>query len=522
MTLTTLLIRIGIVSLLLTLAMYFGLIKTRRASDIIDVDLSDEKEQRLNNNLVSFKKPSNFLMSLLQNFCGVLFLFSGWVKAVDPLGTAYKMEQYFAEFESTFQATWMKFIAPLFPLLSEYAIGFSVAMIVIEIVLGIMLIMGMRGKFTAWAFFLLVVFFTFLTGFTYLTGYVPNGGNFFDFASWGPYEKSNMKVTDCGCFGDFIKLEPYTSFLKDVALMFPAVFFLLRSKTMHQVFTKPIRTAIAGLTTVGLLVYCISNFSWDIPHADFRPFNIGKDVRTQKQIEQDAQAEVKITDWKLQHKESGEELIVPNGEYLGNYKKYKGIYSVVEQIKSEASIPPTKISDFTIEDADGNDLTENILSESGAQLLIVNYKLKGGESVEKTKTVRDSIFNVDTTTIEGGAEMIVKSFDKVVERQETYKDYVWDAEYLAKHKKLKPFTDAAKTAGLPVTMAIGGADEMQIKDFDIDTQLGLQYGMADDILLKTIVRSNPGIVLFKDGKILDKWHINKLPDFDSVKKEHLN
>jgi len=527
MTLTTLLIRIGIVSVLLTLLMFFGIIKTRRASITAlitdgETDVTDHstKLSETDKSKLAFRKPGNFLMSLLQNFCGVLFLFSGWVKAVDPLGTAYKMEQYFAEFESTFQGTWMKFIAPIFPVLSEYAIGFSVAMIVIEIILGLMLIMGMRGKLTAWAFFLLVAFFTFLTGFTYLTGYVPNGSNFFDFASWGEYQKTNMKVTDCGCFGDFIKLEPYTSFLKDVALLFPALFFLFRSKTMHKVFSNPLQTGIVGLSTLGLLVYCISNFAWDIPHADFRPFNIGKDVRTQKQIEADAQAEVKITDWKLKHNETGEELIVENGEYLGNYKKYKGVYKVVDQIKSEPSMAITKISDFTIEDADGNDLTDNILSEPGAQLLIVNYKLKGGQSVEKTRMVRDSIFKVDTVLADN-KEMIVKTFDKVVERKETYDDYVWDSGYLEKHKRLKPFTDAAKSAGLPVTMAIGGADEMQILDFNTDTQLNLNYGMADDILLKTIVRSNPGVVLFKDGKILDKWHINKLPDFNSVQNQYL-
>jgi len=508
MTLTTLLIRIGIASLILTMLMFFGIIKTRRVSEP-ELDGTS-----------AFRKPMNFLMSLAQNFCGVLFLFSGWVKAVDPLGTAYKMEQYFAEFESTFSATWMSFLAPLFPLLAKYAIGFSVAMIVIEIVLGLMLIMGMRGKFTAWAFFLLVAFFTFLTGFTCLTGYVPNGGNFFDFAGWGDYDKNNMKVTDCGCFGDFIKLEPYTSFLKDVALLFPAVFFLFRSKTMHQMFSSPVRRGIAGLSTLGLLVYCISNFVWDIPHADFRPFNVGKDVRGQKQIEADAQAQVKITHWKLKNKETGEEVTIENGEYLGNYKKYKGVYEVVEQVRSVPTIPITKISDFTIEDSDGNDLTDQILSEPGANLLIVNYKLKGGQAVEKSRIVKDSIFTRDTLLTDG-VDVVVENLDRVVEKNETYTDYIWNSDYLEKHAKLKSFTDAAKAKGLPIVMAIGGADEMQIKDFNSDTGLDLEYGMADDILLKTIVRSNPGVVLLKDGKIIDKWHIKKLPSFEAVTSEYL-
>ena len=132
------------------------------------------------------KRIENWLISFLQNFCGALFIFSGWVKAVDPLGTAYKMEQYFAEFESTFSGTWFSFLSPMFPQLAEWAIGFSVFMIVFEIILGIMLLIGSSRKFTAWAFFLLVAFFTVLTGFTFLTGYVPAGVNFFQFGQWGP------------------------------------------------------------------------------------------------------------------------------------------------------------------------------------------------------------------------------------------------------------------------------------------------------------------------------------------------
>lgn len=79
-------------------------------------------------------------------------MFSGWVKAVDPMGTAFKMEDYFAEFESTFSETAMSFVAPLFPLLSQYSLAFAIFMIIFEIVLGIMLILGDRPKWTSWLF----------------------------------------------------------------------------------------------------------------------------------------------------------------------------------------------------------------------------------------------------------------------------------------------------------------------------------------------------------------------------------
>ena len=185
----------------------------------------------------SRKSQFHFADSFLQNFAGVLFIFSGFVKAVDPLGTAYKMEQYFTAFEDTCNGSFLKFLAPLFPLLSKYAISFSVFMIVLEIVLGIMLIIGYRRKLSAWLFFIIMIFFTILTGFTFLTGYVPTDVNFFEFGKWVEFNKTNMRVTDCGCFGDFIKLEPKISFIKDLILMVPACWFLFRWKNEHQLFS---------------------------------------------------------------------------------------------------------------------------------------------------------------------------------------------------------------------------------------------------------------------------------------------
>lgn len=127
------------------------------------------------------KGHKNWLMTFLQNFTGVLFIISGLVKAIDPMGTAFKMEQYFTEFEYTFADTSAKFLAPLFPFLSSISLIFSVVMIVFEIVLGVMLILGHKSKLTSWAFLLLVLFFTVLTGFTFLTGYVPTSANFLIF-----------------------------------------------------------------------------------------------------------------------------------------------------------------------------------------------------------------------------------------------------------------------------------------------------------------------------------------------------
>jgi len=492
-TLTNLLTFVGAVSLLLTLIVVFLL-----------------------------KRNRSWLMSYVQNFCGTLFLVSGAVKAVDPLGTAYKMKDYFTEFESTFQGTWFSFLAPLFPLLSSFAIWFSVTMIVFEIVLGIMLIIGSKPKLTAWLFFLLVLFFTVLTGFTFLTGYVPSGVNFFEFGKWGPYVESNMKVTDCGCFGDFIKLEPKTSFLKDVFLMFPAIYFMWKHKDMHQLFSPKLRTGLVGLTLLGTFIYCLSNFAWNLPKVDFRPFHNGADIRNERIAEMDAQAEVAILGWKLKNLASNEIIELPNDVYMKQYAKYpKTEWKVMDQIKSKPAIKATKISEFEITDVEGYDLTDELLENTKPYFMIVSYKMYG-EAKRVKKMVKDSVFVYDTI-MENDLPVVNKSFTGIQEKEQSSLEYIWDPSFSAAYKNvIKGFVADAQANGNEVIIVTGGAGKEMLEDFEAKHQIGAKYATADDILLKTFLRSNPGVMLWKDGKILDKWHYKKLPDFASVKSKHLN
>ena len=472
------------------------------------------------------KGQKNWLMSYLQNFTGFLFIFSGFVKAADPLGTAYKMEQYFTEFESTFEGTWMSFIAPLFPQLSSISSWFSVAMVIFEIVLGIMLIIGARKKLTSWLFFLLVAFFTFLTGFTYLTGYVPEGGNFFDFSTWADYDKNNMKVTDCGCFGDFLKLEPKISFFKDVFLLFPAVYFLFKWREMHQLFSDKARSVTLIASTVLLFVYSISNFIWDIPHIDFRPFNIGKDVATQRTAELDAMSNVQIKSWVLEHKSDGRTMEVPNAQYMKEFQSYKEEWSVVDNIQTEPTVKKTKLSDFEVMDLDGEDVTEGFLAEKGYTIMLVAHKLKY-DSEMATRIVQDTTFAIDTVMIfdqetKTETEQIVKSISNIAPSDQRYVKYNWDVDYIDKYNSvIKPLAEKAKSAGVKVKAVMGGADENIVSSFREVTGLDIEYYKADDILLKTIVRSNPGIVLWKDGKIVFKWHYKKVPSFDTIVEHYM-
>ena len=458
------------------------------------------------------KGHKNWLMTFLQNFTGVLFIISGFVKAIDPMGTAFKMEQYFTEFEYTFKETWADFLAPMFPFLSGISLLFSVVMIVFEIVLGIMLVLGHRPKLTSWAFLLLVIFFTMLTGFTFLTGYVPSGVNFFDFSNWGPYTETNMRVTDCGCFGDFIKLVPRISFYKDLVLLVPAFYFIFRHKDMHQLLTDKTRKWIVFGSTVLLILFCLRNFYWGLPVIDFRPFKVGTDLYQKKTMEEEAAASVKITDWKIQNKSTGEIKVLTNEDYMKNLANYpKDQWGVVEQIKSKPAIEATKVSEFSIISPDGFDVAEDILTDSGHVFLIVAYKLEGETRFEEVM-VPDTTWQTDTISLGTDSVTVVKSIASTGSRKENREMYVWNPNYIKSYtEKVNVLMADVMKKGAKVYAAAGGAGAEKLSAFR--SAIGSEYDWyeADDILLKTIIRSNPGVVHIKGGKVMDMWHIRHLP-----------
>lgn len=510
-------------------------------------------------------RVTNLGVTFLQNFCGAWFVFSGWVKAIDPLGTAYKMEQYFAQFESTFSETWLSFIAPIFPFLTEYQNGFSVIMIILEIILGIALIIGFRPKFTAWVFFILMLFFTFLTGFTHLTGYVPTDANFFSFSMWGDFQESQMRVTDCGCFGDFLKLKPYTSFLKDCALMIPALIFLFTTRSFHRLRTgfsmgisalisalcfvfllvylgiadwaflvptvlfalgaavlgpmteKAGRLATIGVWTIFLFFYSISHFVWNIPHVDFRPFKEGVNIRQAKADQEEAMANTEILNYIVTNKETGQTLTVPYAQYLKEFRNYPKEEWKLEQDVSEPAIPINKISEFEVADADGNDVTEDILNQEGYSMMIVAYKIKDKRDTE-TVVVQDTTYVTDTLQIEGTEDVeLVQRIDQVTPREETRSVYTFEDDYVKKWTSvINPVVREAQAAGVRVYAITAPSDAVKLEAFSAATGGSYPIYTADDILLKTIIRSNPGVVLLKDGMILQKRHYKKLSSYEEM------
>lgn len=456
---------------------------------------------------VYLKKTKNPFITFLQFFAGILFLVSGFVKAVDPLGTAFKTEQYFDAFYYTFEGTKMSFIAPLFHFLNNYVNAFSIGTIVLEMMLGVMLILGIKPKLTAWAFFLLMIFFTCLTGFTFLTGYVPSDANFFEFGKWGAFADGNMRVSDCGCFGDFIKIVPKTSFLKDVFLMIPAVLFLIYHKQFHKLLSAGARLGISTISFIAFLFYCLNYTYWNEPNIDFRPFKEGVNIREQKQIEQESEANRPVFQV-ITPKNGGAPITLSSEEYAKRWKEFPKEEFNIEQKTGEASMKITKISDYRITDMHEEDVTEDLLNDTTYSLMIVNYKVYF--DIENKQVVkRDTLFleqPEDSMKILS-INSVTQNVDVPVFRKDWINLY---------QEKILPLLKKAESAHINAYVVFGGLSVEQMQEASQVLGLNVPVYQSDETILKTVIRSNPGIILWKDGKIIKKWHINKAPDWEGV------
>ena len=228
--------------------------------------------------------------------------------------------------------------------------------------------------------------------------------------------------------------------------------------------------------------------------------------------------------FKLSNINTGEKKEVEYNTYLANLSEYPSdIWSVDDQILGESTMELTKISDFDVMDLDGYTATDLLLDDEDAYFMIVCYKLYGSGS-SATRILQDTIFALDTiynNTFDNGY-IVEKNIQRIDKSTVNYTNYLWKDYYAKRFENVvNPFVQAAKNDGIKTVAIIGGADRLMIEDFNEDVGLDAEYYTADDILLKTIVRSNPGIVLWKNGKILDKWHFKKLPDFSEIKDIHI-
>ncbi len=370
------------------------------------------------------KNISSPLLNLSRIIAGSVFIYSGFVKGIDPLGSAYKFADYFVAFN-------MEFLEPA-------ALPLSVALSSAEMLIGVLLLAGVHMAITSWAVFLFMCFFTVLTLYIAVTD----------------------PVADCGCFGDAIILTNWETFWKNVVLMVFVLYLLLKRKKFSPFFNKPLAewsTLLAFL----LIILGISAWSYlNLPVIDFRPFNTGADINEKMSVPPDAPAdEYEII---LYYEKEGEEKPFSVDNLPGPDWDWVRTEST---LISQGYVPP--ITDFYIESVyDGTDYTYALLDDPGYTFMLIAWNLEKSSG---------------------------KSTDRINRLSE------W-------------------SAGQGVNFICLTASPLsQIDDFKARTGASYQFYHADEITLKTVIRSNPGLVLLKNGTILGKWHYRNIPHADELK-----
>jgi hypothetical protein len=275
-------------------------------------------------------------------FIGILFIFSGLIKLNDPIGTQIKMEEYFEVFASDFH--------PVFLIFRGIALEIGLIMIILEIALGVAVLIFWRMNLTATL--------TFLTGYSHFTN----------------------AVTDCGCFGDAIKLTPLQSFIKDlILLVFVLHLFWYRKSYRPVLYTRTGNLVIGVVTVLSLAVgiYAIKH----LPFIDFRAYKIGNNIPEQMRPQ-----EAPIFEYVFIRKDNGKEE--RSTKYLMDTTLYT--YKSVEQLNPEKT--KAKITDYSVSSAEGDDVTQ--MTFDGNKLLFVIYDVRKA-STDNMDAIRALINNLD-------------------------------------------------------------------------------------------------------------------------------
>ena len=280
------------------------------------------------------------LDQLARFFVGGLFIFSGLIKLNDPVGTEIKLEEYFEVFAEDFGSFFLWF--------KPYALELGMILIVLEVVLGVAVLIYYKMNLTTKVLLTLMVFFTFLTF----------------------YSAYFNKVTDCGCFGDAIKLTPWESFWKDIILMvFVLHLFWYRKKYQSALSPMVGHSAILLVTVIGFVlgIYAVLH----LPFIDFRAYRIGNNIPQQMQA-----PEQPVFEYTFQKKDGD---LVKSATYLGDTLLYK--YVGVEQLNEEKT--KAKITDFAVYTVEGDDVTPRTFE--GAKLFIIIYDASkaSGKNMDK-------------------------------------------------------------------------------------------------------------------------------------------
>jgi uncharacterized membrane protein YphA (DoxX/SURF4 family) len=297
-------------------------------------------------------------VTIVRILTGLLFIFSGLVKAIDPLGLAYKMQEFFEVWGES------SMLKSLMNALDHYAVAFSIIMITLEVVVGVALLLGWQKKLTTWILLLLMFFFTFLTSFVLFTG----------------------KIRACGCFGDCIPLTPIQTFTKDIILLIFALFLLFNTKYISPLAKPLINTLYvlaAALLTFFLQFYVMKH----LPLVDCLPFKKGNNIIELRKMPADAVPDK--FDYAFVYEKNGEKKEFPVSALPDSTWKFVDRKQVlIEKGKNNQPL----INDFSLTTEEGADATTSILSEPGSYYLLFIKELPANTSkwLPELKTIAEN------------------------------------------------------------------------------------------------------------------------------------
>ncbi|HNY01800.1 MAG TPA: DoxX family protein [Bacteroidales bacterium] len=364
------------------------------------------------------------LRNILRIVVGIVFIFSGFVKGIDPLGTVFRMDDYFVAFGMTG--------------FMPFSLYLTILLCTLEFLLGISLLFNLWIKKMAWLLLAMMLYFTVLTFFDATFNIVP----------------------DCGCFGDAIKLSNIATFLKNLVLMamvLPIFFWRKKYRSLLSVRGDVALLAVIAIGFGSMSVYCHRH----LPLIDFMGWKVGNRVNKKEMLPVTFYVTYK-------NKTTGEEkeFVSPNYPWNDSVWLSNWIFT------SQRVVDPNKDQGLVlrVEDEFGADYTASILDNPDYQFILVAYDL--------AKTDREG-------------------FRKILP---LYKKATFDG-----HSFI------CLTNTLPA----------DIKKFRIANGTAFDFYNADDVVLKTMVRSNPGLVLLKNGIVIGKWGWRDFPSYDEMKKRYM-
>ena len=322
------------------------------------------------NNPASRLSPSRLIASLARTLLGAVFAFSGAVKAIDPLGTVYKIEDYLKAFGG--------FFTELLPLAEIAAWG----LIILELLLGVCMLLNIRTQWTSWLALLFYLVMTPLTLYIALTN----------------------PVSDCGCFGDAIVLTNWQTFWKNVVLILLAILLVALRKHTRQLWSNWMELVLVVLT----IVVAVAFMTWTrlhLPIKDFRPYKIGNHLPTLMEYPEDAEPDQ--YDISFVYAKDGVEQTFT----LENYPKGDSTWTFVRQdsrLIKKGYEPP--IHDFEIINSEYEDLTWDILDSEEPVTLVVMYDLAKADKsqIAKVEALASNLSpfasSPDTLPLEGELE----------------------------------------------------------------------------------------------------------------------